>query len=127
MARWLQFASDAPKGFGKFFDKKDGPAPAKNEESKPESEEPSPRPKREAKPKEPKEPKEKEFEFKFEFGGAKKSSSGGGGGGGKIPGDGMNRQQLYLYGSIAVGTVLGLFALQEIVYEEIGWQEFVTK
>lgn len=126
LAQWLQFANKVPKGFGKFFDKNPQTASAKKPESAGDKKtEPSPPSPSDSQPKS-KKPKEKTFEFKFEFN-KDKSGKGGSGGGGSPLGNGNSKERLFLYGGLAVGAIIGFYAFNEIVYQEIGWQEFVTK
>lgn len=124
LAQWLQFSNKAPKGFGKFFDKndkKDGPSSAESGEKKTK---PQPAPARKPTPSPAKKDDKNMFEFKFDFGNSSKNSGSSGGSSGN---DNNNKEKLYILAGLVGGAALSLYMFNEMAYEEIGWQEFVTK
>lgn len=144
LASWLQFANKAPKGFGKFFDKKDpsdAPNTTKPNDADSSSKQTNPPATEQSAPKQStgseqtnKESSDKplKFQYKFEFksggSGAGGSGAGGSGAGGGGPfGNRSDKEKIYLAAGLAIGCLIGLYALNEFMYNEIGWQEFVLK
>lgn len=127
LTRWLQFSDSAPKGFGKFFNK-DGPNSKKSKDIDSSSNKSNESASDTSSAKdttgsEQTNKRKSDKPFKFEF---KKSSSGGGGGGGG-GGSFSNKEKIFLALGLAIGGLIGVFAFNEMVYEEISWHDFVNR
>lgn len=69
-------------------------------------------------------------ETEWNFGMFSPTAKGAGGGSGRPlgGGDGNNeRDKWLLLGALGVAGMIGLFALLEVSYKEIGWKEFVNR
>lgn len=111
----LTLFSKQPKGFGKFFDESDAPAPKNvaKDESKPESNE--------------KPPKKKELDDLSKlFFKEKTESSGSGRGGGKSSGNGDDYSKYYSIAMLATVFTVAGFMHYSFKHHEINWKEFIA-
>lgn len=130
----MHFAQKSPKGFGKFFGK-DGESTSETPKStnQPEAPKdttptstPTPTPTNSSSKQEPPKPT---FKLKFGSGGSGSGgggNAGGGSGGGPFSGR-SDKEKMFLIAGLVVGGAIGYSLLGDIIYQEIGWQEFVQK
>lgn len=135
----MQFANKVPKGFGKFFDKKDpseAPNSTKSNDADSSSKQTNQSETEQSAPKQAagseqtnKQSSDKplKFQYKFDFKSGGSGAGGSGAGGGGPFGNRSDKEKIYLGAGLAIGGLVGLYFLNEIWYKEIGWQEFVLK
>jgi len=125
------FASQAPKGFEKFFKDKPKPGPKKRAEKssskkeKDASEAPAGRSSSQGSQKGSSNKDISDF-FKLNPGGGGKKGAGSGGGGYGNMSD-PDKQKVLGMLATGVAVVLGMVALNEMRYREISWMEFVSQ
>jgi len=125
------FASQAPKGFEKFFKDKPKPGPKKRAEKssskkeKDASEAPAARSSSQGSQKGSSNKDISDF-FKLNPGGGGKKGAGSGGGGYGNMSD-PDKQKVLGMLATGVAVVLGMVALNEMRYREISWMEFVSQ
>lgn len=111
---WPLFASDPPKGFGKFF----GEEGSKNKPPTVDSDKPPPQPPNENDAAKGKSDDKKTFEFKYSFGG--NNSGDGKKAGNKGSGD---REKWFTTGMIASALTIAAISYYNYSYEEISWKD----
>lgn len=108
---WTLFSDETPKGFGKFFGKRD----SKPAQQKPETDNTSSKGDSSQPPREP--PRKPNFEFKMSVG---KDGSDGKKGGGK---DNSEREKWFTFGMIGSAIAIAALSYYGYSYQEISWKD----
>lgn len=113
---WTLFSDDTPKGFGKFFGKRDSKStpPPKTETESPSKGDSEP-------PKDVRKPEKiNPFEFKMSVGKDGGSDGKKGGSGGK---DNSEREKWFTFGMIGSALAIAAISYYGYSYQEISWKD----
>lgn len=122
---WHAFSEKIPKGFGKYFDEKEGKSKKSEGDKREEQEKESTLPKENEKDRRPREEKiDIEFELKNLFFKERAKSTGGGAGRPIGGGDDNDREKLFSAAMLAGALLFGGIAYYSYAYKEINWKDF---